>query len=150
VWTLAGVVLMASAAAIEVLGRAAGFPALAAIGIVAFIWQTTPLKQAALNLCHRPPQISPSGWAADRDCLRYGVSTALACVGACWALMLVPLVVHKLDCLTMAIIAAILLLERQAEARPAQWRFLLVEPIRAAGKTLATKQSEFFPEEEQS
>jgi predicted metal-binding membrane protein len=119
VWTLAGVVLMASAAAIEVLGSAAGIPALAATGFVAFIWQTTPLKQASLNFCHRPPRISPSGVAADRDSLMYGVSIALACVGACWALMLIPLVVHSLECLTMAIIAAILLLERQTEDRPA-------------------------------
>jgi predicted metal-binding membrane protein len=150
VWTLAGIVLMASSAAIEVLGSAAGIPALAATGFVAFIWQTTPLKQASLNLCHRPPRISPSGVAADRDSLQYGVSSALACVGACWALMLVPLVVHRLDCLTMAIIAAILLLERQAEARPARWRLPLVEPIRAAARTRAAKQSGFFLEEEQS
>jgi len=150
VWTLAGVLLMASAVAIEVLGSAAGVPALAATGFVAFIWQTTPLKQAALNLCHLRPRISPSGLAADRDCLKYGLSTALACVGACWALMLVPLVLHRHDCLIMAIISAILVFERQAEDRPARWRFPLVEPIRATARTLAAKQSGFFLEKEQS
>jgi len=133
VWTLAGVALMATAVAVEVLGSAAGFPAFVPIGFVAFVWQTTPLKQASLNFCHRAPQISPSGLAADRDCLHYGLSTALGCVGACWALMLVPLVVHRLDCPTMVIISAVLLLERQTQARPTRWRFPLVKPMMLAG-----------------
>jgi len=144
VWMLAGIVLMASATAIEILGSAAGIPALAVTGFVAFIWQTTPLKQVALNFCHRPPWISPSGMAADRDSLQYGVSIALACVGACWALMLVPLVVHRLDCLTMAIIAAVLLLERQIEIRPTRWRLSSVEPIRTIARFLPAEQSRVF------
>ncbi len=136
VWTLAGVVLMAAALAVEVLASVAEVPALAAAGLTAFVWQTTPLKQASLHSCCRLPRLSPSGPAADRDCLRYGLSTALACVGVCWALMLVPLVVPRLECPAMAIISAILLLERQTTGRPARWRFRLTEPIRAAGRAL--------------
>ena len=73
VWTLAGVVLMATAVAVEVLANGARLSALVPAGLVAFIWQATPLKQVALNACHRPPRMTPDGLVAVRDSPRYGL-----------------------------------------------------------------------------
>lgn len=135
VWTLAGVVLMATAVAVEVLANGARLSALVPAGLVAFIWQATPLKQVALNACHRPPRMTPDGLVAVRDSPRYGLSIALSCFGACWAFMLVPLVVHGPHCVAaMAICAVVLLLERRSAARPKRWRLPLAEAIRTTGR----------------
>ena len=133
VWMLVGFVLMPVAIAIDILASDARFPAVVAAGLIALAWQTTPVKQAALQSCQRRPPMALYGPGADRDCLRYGVSTAVACFGACWALMLVPLAVHRLDCLAMAIVAAILLIERQAPPRRPAWGCPVSRPMRRLG-----------------
>ena len=55
---------------------------------VAVLWQVSPIKRRALLACHRSAPISPIGWRADRDCLRYGWTLGGACLISCWALML--------------------------------------------------------------
>jgi predicted metal-binding membrane protein len=56
--------------------------------LIAAAWQLTPWKQAALRRCHRTFPLAPAGWAADRDCLRFGLAHGLDCVVACWPAML--------------------------------------------------------------
>ena len=64
VWTLAGIVLTATAVAVEVLASGARLSPLVPVGVVAFIWQATPLKQVAISACHRRPRLTPDGLAA--------------------------------------------------------------------------------------
>jgi predicted metal-binding membrane protein len=117
VWMAAGVGLMFAAVAIGVAADAAAWPAIIpAIG-VAVCWQFTPLKRACLKRCHEAPRLSPSGAAADFDCARYGFSSAIWCVGACWALMLIPLVADGLHVAAMAIVSALSIVERALHVR---------------------------------
>ncbi|HET6250672.1 MAG TPA: DUF2182 domain-containing protein [Tepidisphaeraceae bacterium] len=53
----------------------------------AALWQLAPVRARALTACHRSLPLAPSGWRADRDCLRGGCGIGLACVCACWPLM---------------------------------------------------------------
>jgi predicted metal-binding membrane protein len=55
--------------------------------VVATSWEVSPTKRRRLRRCQRTVPLSPRGWRADSDCARYGVSTGLACVTTCWALM---------------------------------------------------------------
>lgn len=120
IWAAAGVPLTAAALALRamldgpwlVVGIAAA---------VALLWQSTPAKQGCLNRCHRRPRLVAFGLAADRDCLRFGLGVGASCVGACWALMLVPLVVAGWHLTAMAAVSALLLAERRAPGRPARW-----------------------------
>jgi predicted metal-binding membrane protein len=126
IWLLAGFLLLGVALGLQDLARAAALPPPALAAAVALIWQASPLKQACVNSCHRPPG-PPAGEAAVLDSLRYGVVTALWCVGACWALMLAPFVVDRMHFPLMATVAAVLFVERQAPMRRERWRWL---PIR--------------------
>ena len=122
IWLFAGFLLMGGAVALEDLAGAAALPAPALAVAAALLWQTSPLKQACLNGCHRLPRLRPPARAAAGDCLRYGATTALWCVGSCWALMLALLVVDQMHFALMAIVAAVLFVERQAPERLARWR----------------------------
>ena len=55
---------------------------------IALLWQITPVRRRAVTGCHRTLPISPSGWRADGDCLRYGWIIGSSCIVSCWALML--------------------------------------------------------------
>jgi len=65
--------------------------ALVVITALAALWQVSPAKQFFLNRCCRRPPLAAFGIRADGAALRYGATHALACVGACWALMLLAL-----------------------------------------------------------
>jgi len=122
VWTAAGLFLLIAAIAVGVIGKAVALPAVIVTGAVALVWQSTPLKQACLNRCHRLPRLAAFSIAADRDCLRYGIGNAVSCVGACWALMLIPLVAGGMHVATMAAVAVVTFADRRAPARPPRWR----------------------------
>jgi predicted metal-binding membrane protein len=115
VWLVAACVLMAIALALKAFSSAA-FPIPALAVLIALIWQATPAKQTCLDRCDRLPRLSAFFSTTVWDCVRYGTTTALWCVGACWALMLVPLVVDGMHFTTMAGVTAVLFVERQALA----------------------------------
>jgi predicted metal-binding membrane protein len=124
VWMTVG--WLVASAAIHV-GVIAGSALRAAVAVlVAACWQSTPAKQACLNRCHALPPLAAFGVAADRDVIRYGVTTGWWCVGSCWALMLAPLVIETAHGLlmgaAMAVTMAVALAERQVPCRPASWR----------------------------
>lgn len=124
VWFAAGVVLLTVSIMLKsVLG--AGWLPLSAAVMLATLWQTAPAKQTCLNRCHRLPRLSAFGFAADRDCLRYGFTFGLWCTGVCWALMLVPLAAKEGHVYFMAAATAVMLVERLIPPRPAQWRWPL-------------------------
>ena len=122
VWLAAGMALMMSAIIIETVARMAGAPALVAAAALAGLWQIAPAKQAALNRCHHRPRLAAFGASADRDCLGYGFAAALWCVGACWALMLAPMVAGEAGWPLLPLAALAILVERQSPARAPRWR----------------------------
>jgi len=102
VWLLAACVLMAIAVALKAFASAAALPIPVLAVAIALIWQATPAKQTCLNRCHRLPRHPAFGSVTVWDCVPYGATTALWCVGVCWALMLAPLVLDGMHFATMA------------------------------------------------
>jgi predicted metal-binding membrane protein len=112
-WLAVGVVLMAGALALAAFAHAAGVPPLLIAAAIALAWQASPAKRTALRRCRRPPPAGGLGaW-------RHGLEIARGCIGACWALMLVPLVAAgSLERPLMAAVALALLVERLAAGAP--------------------------------
>jgi predicted metal-binding membrane protein len=125
VWIVAMVLLQAAAAGLT--GIAGGW--VVVLGL-ALLWHASPLRQIALNRCHRLPNLSTFGRRADSDCLRYGFGAGLWCVAACCAAMFVPMVLVGSHLIAMPVVATFLLLERQLPGRLLRWRlpFLLSAP----------------------
>lgn len=129
VWMAAGVPLHALALATQ---WAAPVP-LACLGLVvaiALVWQVSPAKQWYLNRCHRKPQLAAFGAAADRDAVVFGLAHGAACVGACWALMLLPFVVGQGHLVLMAAVTLFIVAERLESPASLAWRW------RCPGKAL--------------
>lgn len=116
VWLAAGIALTALALALGT-----GAPAFTIAVLLALAWQAAPFKQLCLNRCHRLPRLSAFGLEADADALRYGVSHGMWCIGACWALMLLPLAAGSAHVAAMAAVTLLLLVERHRPARPPRW-----------------------------
>src|SRR5262245_56191726 len=129
VWMIAGMGLQVMALAAQ---AAASDPhmCLALSAAVATLWQVSPAKQWCLNRCHRRPQLAASGAAADRAAFDFGLSHGASCVGACWALMLLPLFVGQGHVLMMFAVMLFALAERLENAAPLAWRW------RGPGKAL--------------
>jgi hypothetical protein len=87
-WILGGLPLAWADTAFHLTHRI-NWTAGAAIGlIVAAAWLVSPWKAIAARLCNRTSRLSPFGWRADLDCLRYGFSSAWRCAFNCWPLMI--------------------------------------------------------------
>jgi predicted metal-binding membrane protein len=72
----------------ELLTPLVGWVTVLVAGTVAAVsWELSPIKRRRLRRGHRTVSLAPRGWRADSDCARYGVTTGLACVTTCWALM---------------------------------------------------------------
>ncbi|MFZ5637012.1 MAG: DUF2182 domain-containing protein [Pseudomonadota bacterium] len=127
IWAASAPILAAVAAALRTLGD--GIAATAAAFALASLWQASPLRQRCLNRCHAFPQLRAFGWRADLDGFRYGVAHGLACFGACWAWMALPLVGDAYHLALMALIGAMLALERQARSRPPVWRLPFAQAL---------------------
>jgi predicted metal-binding membrane protein len=128
-WMVAGVALEGLALA----ARSAAAEPLALLGVaavVALAWQASPAKQWCLNRCHRRPHLAAFGVAADRDALVFGLANGASCAGACWALMLLPLLVGPGHVLAMIAVALFVAAERLERPAPLAWRW------RGPGKAL--------------
>jgi predicted metal-binding membrane protein len=90
--------------------------------VLAVVWQCSPLKQRCLNRCHSQAQLAAFGATAYFDALRFGLTHGMWCVGACWALMLLPLLVSAGHGAAMAAVALWLLAERLDTPMPPRWR----------------------------
>jgi predicted metal-binding membrane protein len=121
VWMTAGAALQTLALACRLAAPDAWAPLLAGFA-AAVLWQVSPAKQICLNACHRRPPLAAFGWAAERDALLFGITHALWCVGACWALMLLPLLVGQGHLLVMAGVGVFLLGERLERPATPAWR----------------------------
>ena len=123
IWLAAGAALAAMAMTLGAGAGAMAWPAFAIALLIALAWQATLFKQFCLNRCHRRPRLSAACLHA--DALRYGVTHGLWCVGACWALMLLPLLAGSAHLAVMAAVTVALLVERARPARPARWGLAL-------------------------
>ena len=136
VWTVGGIVLFVSA---SVLRSVTGHTDLALLlGLVAAVgWQLSPLKQHCLNRhCAHPP-IASFGAAADRDALRFGGAHAAWCLGSCWALMLVPLLVPAWHVGVMLVVSVWMWVEPLDRPERPTWRVRLpLRFLRIAGITV--------------
>lgn len=100
---------------------------------LAVIWQISPLKQRAMNGCHRMPALAAHGRSADRDTFLFGVTHGLWCVGACWALMLVALLSKTAQPVPMLALAFFLIAERFEGSARTQWALRIPLKLLRAG-----------------
>jgi len=122
VWMTAGMALQTMALA----ARWAAPAPLVCLGLAAataLLWQVSPAKQWCLNCCHRRPHLSAFGAAADRDAFDFGLTNGASCAGACWALMLVTLLVGHGQVLGMIAVTLFVFAERLEGPAPLRWRW---------------------------
>lgn len=120
-WGVAGVVLVVAGGVSSHLLAAwpwlASQPALisglAAIFVGAY--QLSPLKQACLTACRSPTGLMMVTWKDDRpwrSIVEIGIRYALICIGCCWTLMLLTVVVGAFVLPLMVIVSVMMVLER--------------------------------------
>src|SRR5262245_34264267 len=129
VWMIAGMGLQVVVLAAQ-LAVSDALVCLVLAAAAATLWQVSPAKQWCLNRCHRRPQLAAFGAPADRAVFSFGFSHGAACVGACWALMLLPLLAGQGHVLTMLAVMLFAFAERLEDAAPLAWRW------RGPGKAL--------------
>lgn len=95
------------------------------VGAIALLWQCSPVKQICLNRCHRAPALPVSGFRADLHVFRYGATQGVWCCGACWALMLLPLVMPSSHLLAMGLLGTLVVAERLEKPRHPRWEIRL-------------------------
>lgn len=133
VWMAAGMILLEAAVALRL--AVPGAMLLVTAAIVAFVWQCSPAKQRCLNRCHARPALAAFGAAADVGALRFGLAQGVWCVGSCWALMLLPLMVMDWHVAAMAVVALWVCGERLDTPQPPRWRLRV--PAKAVRIALA-------------
>ena len=129
VWMIAGMGLQVIALAAQLVVSDA-LVCLVLAAAAATLWQVSPAKQWCLNRCHRRPHLAAFGPPADRAAFDLGLNHGAACVGACWALMLLQLFVRQAHILTMLAVMVFAFAERLEDAAPLAWRW------RGPGKAL--------------
>src|SRR5258708_9276686 len=85
----------------------------APLSLAAGLYQLTPPKQACLAVCRSPFDFVINHW---RDgavgALRMGLSHGLYCLGCCWILMALLFVGGVMNLLWVAVLAAVVLIEK--------------------------------------
>lgn len=139
VWTAAGAALVLLAILLRASVGSLTAAALPLAGAVA--WRATPAWQVCQNRCHGIPRLDTFGLAAELDCLAYGARAAFWCIGTCWALMLLPLLVRAHLPVMMAV-ALVAFIDRQAPPRPLRrWRWRPAPSGRALPAPMGTVRS---------
>ena len=118
VWMPGGAILQHAAASLD--AHPPGIGSSGAVLAIAALWQALPIKGRFLALCHRAPTLRIFGAGAGVDQLRYGLTSGLGCFGACWGLMLLPLLT-RWHLLAMAGVAVFATLERHRPRRGAPY-----------------------------
>lgn len=120
-WMAAGGVLIAVMLMLNLLAPQSYLPAVM-VGIIAFVWQCSPVKQRCLNRCHNHSELAAFGIAADLDALRFGITHGVWCVGSCWALMLLPMLLPHGHFAAMVVAAFVMTSDGLEQPRPLRWR----------------------------
>jgi predicted metal-binding membrane protein len=121
IWMAAGGVLITVMLILNLLAPQSYLPAVVA-GMIAFVWQCSPVKQRCLNRGHNHSELAAFGIAAELDALRFGITHGLWCVGSCWALMLLPMLLTHGHFAAMAVVAFVMISERLEQPKPLRWR----------------------------
>jgi hypothetical protein len=75
-----------------------------------------------LNRCHNHRPLAAFGIAAARDALFMGLSHGRWCVGSCWAVMLLPLLLPDAHVAAMAAVTLLMFCERMDPPATPAWR----------------------------
>lgn len=129
IWMTAGSVLLAAKLVLSWLAPQSYLPA-AVVGLIAFVWQCSPIKQRCLNRGHNHTELAAFGIAADLDAVRFGITHGVWCVGSCWALMLFPMLLSQGHFAAMAVVTFLMTSERLEQPRPLSWH------LRVRGKLM--------------
>ncbi len=124
VWMAAGIVLPGTKLALSLIAPQSYLPALG-VGLIAFVWQCSPIKQRCLNRGHNHRELAAFGIAADRDALHFGLAHGFWCFGSCWALMLFPMLLSQGHFVAMAAVTFLMISERLEQPHPLSWRLRL-------------------------
>ncbi len=122
IWMAAGGILFAVEFAAIWLAPQSYLPA-AIAGLVALLWQASPIKQHCLNQCHDHRPLAVFGVAADWDALRMGLEHGVWCVGSCWAIMLFPMLLPQGHFIAMAMVSVLMFCERLDPPRKPSWHW---------------------------
>lgn len=129
IWMTAGVILVTVQLMANASAPDAVWPA-ATAALIALVWQCSPLKQRCLNRSHNHSELAAFGLAADRDALGFGLTHGAWCVGSCWALMLLPMLLGHAHLAAMIAVTIVMIGERLEAPAPLRWR------LRGPGKLM--------------
>jgi predicted metal-binding membrane protein len=105
--------------------------------LAAGLYQLTPLKDVCLRHCRSPIHFLAHGWRdGARGAFRMGFTHGLYCVGCCWGLMLVLFAVGVMSLTWMAVVAALVFVQKVLPGGEATTRLFAVGFV-AAGVWIA-------------
>ncbi len=121
VWMMAGIVMIIARLGLQLLMPNSYYSAIG-LGIIAIIWQFSPIKQQYLNRGHDHKILAAYGWQGYQDALLFGVMHGVYCVGSGWAIMLFPMLLPHGHNLAMIIVTFIMLSEHLEHPQVPRWR----------------------------
>jgi predicted metal-binding membrane protein len=122
VWMAAGMLIHNSILALNSALPNSYFPTVG-LSLVVVVWQFSPFKQRCLNKAHDHGIPAAFGWRAYSDSILLGIKHGILCVGSCWALMLLPMLLPDVHDFVMIIVTFIMLSEHLEHPRIPCWRF---------------------------
>jgi predicted metal-binding membrane protein len=121
-WMFAGIFMTAIIMGFHLWLPFSNLPAIG-VGLVAAIWQCSPIKQRFLNLGHDHWNLPAFGFPAFCAVSHFGIMHGVWCVGAGWALMLLPMLLQEGHNLAMLIVTFMMISEHLEHPRPLRWSF---------------------------
>ncbi len=113
VWTGLGLTALAAQSSLAALGLGVRAPAAAGVLALAGVYQFSPLKNACLRACRSPMDFVVLHWRSGTlGAFRLGIDHGLYCIGCCWALMAVLVVVGGMGIAWVALIALVIFVEK--------------------------------------
>lgn len=110
-WLPALCLLQIAALALRIASGSETVALVLALGL-ALCWQRAAWRASLLRQCHARRALPAFGLAADLGSFRFGLAIAFPCIGACGALMLLPLASPTAHLPVMGAVSVFLLLER--------------------------------------
>ena len=112
-WAVTGVPMYIASVALSTLTSDARAYGVAAVLVVAGVFQLSPLKQVCLRRCRSPLGFLLGHWRAGwRGSLALGWSHATYCLGCCWALMVVLVAAGAMGLIWVLLVAAVVAAEK--------------------------------------
>ncbi|WP_161964451.1 DUF2182 domain-containing protein [Mucilaginibacter endophyticus] len=124
VWMVVGALMIGGILGLTLFMPGSYTPAIV-VGIIAAIWQFSPVKQQCLNRGHNHKALAAFGRAADYDSVLFGFEHAVWCVGSNWVLMLFPVLLPGGNNFVMLAVTLLMLSEHMEAPRTPRWRINL-------------------------